>query len=179
MEAHNSVSWEPLTSRSIAPAETFASNTARWNSSASGMVGHDNNHTVDTVAHRPSLTRRAVTYRRRVRGQQFLDLPLDDRTYMRYDFVNSPTDFANGTLLSTRPATASAPASRCWFAQTSKSSANISTHWGQPYADPTTGNTLFFRPNSFHRRHRLRFLAAIELEKIEIARTSQTREEQP
>ena len=90
MEAHNLVSWEQLTSRSIGPVEMFASNTAtRWNSSASAwwvtttttpwIRGHDHHQLAP-----------AVTYTGGFAGSNFWIYPWLI-AYMRYDFVNSPT----------------------------------------------------------------------------------------
>ena len=45
-----------------------------------GLVGHDNNHTVDTERQNHHQAPRGHLYRR-IRGQQFLDLPLDDRIH--------------------------------------------------------------------------------------------------
>jgi hypothetical protein len=59
-----------------------------------GMVAHDSNHTVDTVA-QTIVNARAVTYTGGFMGTNFWIYPWMI-AYMRYDFVNSPTDFANG-----------------------------------------------------------------------------------
>lgn len=68
--------------------------------------------------------------------------------YMRYDFVNSPTDFLNGvSQYNTR--NRFSPGFQVLVRANIKVIGEYQYHWGQPYTDPSTGNTLFFRPNSF------------------------------
>ena len=111
-----------------------------------GMVGHDNNHTVDTVA-QTILNARAVTYTGGFAGSNFWIYPWMI-AYMRYDFVNSPTDFANGVSQG-RTRDRFSPGFQVLVRANIKVIGEYQYHWGQPYTDPTTGNTLFFRPNSF------------------------------
>jgi hypothetical protein len=111
-----------------------------------GMVGHDNNHTVDTVA-QTILNARAVTYTGGFAGSNFWIYPWMI-AYMRYDFVNSPTDFANGVSQG-RTRNRFSPGFQVLVRANIKVIGEYQYHWGQPYTDPTTGNTLFFRPNSF------------------------------
>lgn len=111
-----------------------------------GMVGHDNNHSVDTVL-KTITNAPAVTYTGGFAGVNFWIYPWLI-TYMRYDFVNSPTDFANGvSQLQTR--NRYSPGFQVLVRANIKVIGEYQHNWGQPYTDSTTGNTLFFRPNSF------------------------------
>ena len=111
-----------------------------------GLVGHDNNHTVDTVA-QAIVNTRAVTYTGGFTGSNFWIYPWMI-AYMRYDFVNSPTDFANGVSQG-RTRNRVSPGFQVLVRANIKVIGEYQYHWGQPYTDPATGNTLFFRPNSF------------------------------
>ena len=111
-----------------------------------GLVGHDNNHTVDTVA-QAIVNARAVTYTGGFTGSNFWIYPWMI-AYMRYDFVNSPTDFANGVSQG-RTRNRVSPGFQVLVRANIKVIGEYQYHWGQPYTDPATGNTLFFRPNSF------------------------------
>ena len=69
-------------------------------------------------------------------------------TYMRYDFVNSPTDFLNGvSQYNTR--NRYSPGFQILVRANIKIIGEYNYHWGQPYTDPATGNTQFFRPHTF------------------------------
>jgi hypothetical protein len=110
------------------------------------MVGHDNDHSVDTVL-KTITNAPAVTYAGGFAGINFWIYPWLI-TYMRYDFVNSPTDFANGvSQLQTR--NRYSPGFQVLVRANIKVIGEYQHNWGQPYTDSTTGNTLFFRPNSF------------------------------
>lgn len=111
-----------------------------------GMVGHDNNHSVDTVAGTISSAH-AVTYTGGFAGTNVWIFPWLIG-YMRYDFVNSPTDFANG-LSQYRTRNRLSPGFQILVRANIKVIGEYQYHWGQPYTDPITGNTLFFRANSF------------------------------
>jgi hypothetical protein len=109
-----------------------------------GMIGHDNNHSVDTGAStiRPAP---AVTYTGGFAGSNFWIYPWLI-TYMRYDFVNSPTDFANG-VSQFRTRSRYSPGFQLLVRANIKVIGEYQYHWGVPYAGPTS--TLFFRPNTF------------------------------
>ena len=111
-----------------------------------GLTGHDNNHFIDTVA-QTVVNTRAVTYSGGFAGSNFWIYPWMI-AYMRYDFVNSPTDFANG-ISEHRTRNRFSPGFQMLVRANIKVIAEYQYHWGQPYTDPTTGATLFFRPNSF------------------------------
>ena len=111
-----------------------------------GMAGHDNDHSVDTVAKTINAAP-AVTYAGGVAGSNFWIHPWLI-AYMRYDFVNSPTDFANGvSQYQTR--NRFSPGFQALVRANIKIIGEYQFHWGQPYTDPLTGNTSYFRANSF------------------------------
>jgi len=111
-----------------------------------GLVGHDNNHLVDTVAQ--TITNApAVTYTGGFAGSNFWVFPWLI-TYMRYDFVNSPVDYAN-EVSEYRTRNRFSPGFQVLVRANIKVIGEYQYHWGQPYTDPATGNTLYFRPNSF------------------------------
>jgi hypothetical protein len=111
-----------------------------------GIYGHDNNHSVDTGASTPTITSApAVSYSGGLAGANFWIHPWLI-AYMRYDFVNSPTDFANGvSQYSTR--NRFSPGFQLLVRANIKLIGEYQYHWGVPYAGPTS--TLFFRPNTF------------------------------
>jgi hypothetical protein len=109
-----------------------------------GIAGHDNNHTVDTEA-RTITNAPAVTYTGGFAGSNFWIYPWMI-AYLRYDFVNSPTDFANGVSQYTTRNRYS-PGFQLLVRANIKLIGEYQYHWGEPYAGPT--GTLFFRPNTF------------------------------
>jgi hypothetical protein len=111
-----------------------------------GMVGHDNNHIVDTVA-QTITSAPAVTYAGGFAGSNFWIYPWLI-TYMRYDFVNSANDFANG-VSQYRTRNRFSPGFQVLVRANIKIIGEYQYHWAQPYIDPTTNNALFFRPNTF------------------------------
>jgi len=111
-----------------------------------GMVGHDNNHSVDTNA-MTITTAPAVTFTGGFAGANYWVYPWLIG-YMRYDFVNSPTDFANA-VSQYRTRNRFSPGFQILVRANIKVIGEYQYHWGMPYVDPTTNNTLYFRPNSF------------------------------
>src|SRR3984893_3105609 len=111
-----------------------------------GMVGHDNNHLVDTSVQTINSAP-PVTYTGGFAGSNFWIHPWLI-AYMRYDFVNSPTDFANG-VSQYRTRNRFSPGFQLLVRANIKLISEYQYHWGLPYTDPTTSNTLFFRPNAF------------------------------
>ena len=67
---------------------------------------------------------------------------------MRYDFVNSPSDFVNG-VSQYKTRNTFRPGYQILVRANIKVVGEYQRHWGQPYTDLTTGDTLFFRPNTF------------------------------
>ena len=110
------------------------------------MVGHDNNHFVDQVAG-TIVPAHAVTYTGGFAGSNFWVYPWMI-TYMRYDFVNSPTDFVNG-VSQYKTRNRLSPGFQVLLRANIKVIGEYQYHWGVPYTDPATGNTLFYRPHSF------------------------------
>ncbi len=109
-----------------------------------GMVGHDNNQTVDTVA-QTIANAPAVNYTGGFAGSNFWIYPWMI-AYMRYDFVNSPADFANGvSQYATR--NRYSPGFQLLVRANIKLIGEYEHHWGEPYAGPV--GMLFFRPNTF------------------------------
>jgi len=117
-----------------------------WELFGVGMVGHDNNHTVDTVA-QTIIPAHAVTYTGGFAGSNFWIYPWMI-TYMRYDFVNSPSDFVNGASQN-RTRNRFSPGFQMLLRANIKVIGEYQYHWGVPYTDPASGNTLFYRPHSF------------------------------
>ncbi len=110
-----------------------------------GMVGHDDNHIVDTEA-QTIAPAHAVTFTGGFAGANWWIFPWMVGT-LRYDFVNSPTDFANGvSQYQTR--NRFSPGFQILARANIKILGEYQYHWGEPYID-TTGTTQFFRPNTF------------------------------
>ncbi len=113
-----------------------------------GMVGHDNNHTVDTTAMTINSAP-AVTYAGGFAGGNFWIHPWLI-AYMRYDFVNSTADAANlGPPSQYITRNRFSPGLQVLVRANIKLIGEYQYHWRQPYTDPTTSNTLYFRPNAF------------------------------
>jgi hypothetical protein len=106
-----------------------------------GLVGHDNNHTVDTATQ--TITgARAVTYTGGFAGGNFWVYPWMI-AYMRYDFVNSPADVANGaSQYQTR--NRFSPGFQVLVRANIKVIGEYQYHWG---VSNLTGG--YYRPNSF------------------------------
>jgi hypothetical protein len=116
-----------------------------------GMVGHDNNHTVTTVptgeTGTPTITNApAVTFTGGFAGSNFWIYPWMI-AYMRYDFVNSPNDFASGVVSQYTTRNRYSPGFQLLVRANIKLIGEYQYHWGVPYAGPTS--TLFYRPNTF------------------------------
>jgi hypothetical protein len=111
-----------------------------------GMLGHDSNHLVDPTA--TTITAGpAVKYSGGFVGSNFWIYPWMI-AYMRYDFVNSPDDFANG-VSQYRTRNRYSPGFQILVRANIKLIGEYQYHWGVPYTDPVTTNTLYFRPNTF------------------------------
>lgn len=110
-----------------------------------GMVGHDDNHFVDTETE-TIVPVHAVTFTGGFAGANWWLFPWMMAT-MRYDFVNSPTDFANG-VSQYRTRNRFSPGFQILVRANIKIVGEYEHHWGEPYTD-FTGTTKFFRPNTF------------------------------
>lgn len=111
-----------------------------------GMVGHDDNHLVDLEA-QTIIPAHPVTFTGGFAGANWWIYPWMIAT-MRYDFVNSPTDFAN-SISEHRTRNRFSPGFQMLVRANIKILGEYQYQWRQPYTDQTTGSTLFFRPNSF------------------------------
>jgi len=110
-----------------------------------GLVGHDNNHQVDTGA--GTITNaKAVTFTGGFVTANYWIFPWFIST-MRYDFVNSPSDFINGvSQYQTR--NRYSPGYTILLRANVKFIGEYQYHWGVPYAG-ATGATQFYRPHAF------------------------------
>jgi hypothetical protein len=115
---------------------------------ALGMVGHDDNHTVGTdEGGNPLLMKApAVTYTGGFAGTNYWFYPWLIGT-MRYDFVNSPTDFFNG-VSKDRTRNRFSPGFQILVRANIKILGEYSYTWETPVTN-VNGNTTFYRPNSF------------------------------
>lgn len=112
-----------------------------------GMVGHDDNHLVDTTGTGSILKTNAVTFTGGFVGGNYWVFPWLIAT-MRYDFVNSPSDFVNG-LSRYRTRNSFRPGYQILVRANIKIVGEYQRHW-EPASysgDPT--NPLYFRPNTF------------------------------
>lgn len=110
------------------------------------MRGHDENHIVDTEAETIAKAP-AVTFTGGFAGANYWIHPWLIAT-MRYDFVNSPADFANG-VSRYRTRNRISPGFQILARANIKLVGEYQYHWEQPFADPISGTTKFFRPNTF------------------------------
>jgi hypothetical protein len=112
-----------------------------------GMVGHDNNHFVDTEA--GTITpARAVTYTGGFAGVNYWLYPWLIGT-MRYDFVNSPTDFFNG-VSKDRTRNRFSPGFQVLVRANIKIVGEYSYTWQAPTpVTDASGNPIYYRPNTF------------------------------
>ncbi len=110
-----------------------------------GMYGHDANHLINSAGDAISPTR-AVTFAGGFVGSNYWVYPWMIAT-LRYDFVNSPTDFLNDV---SRHNTRNrfSPGLQLVIRANIKVVTEYQRHWEQPYTDPVTG-VKFFRPNTF------------------------------
>ena len=114
-----------------------------------GMYGHDDNHLV-TEGDPPSLAGTpAVTFSGGFAGANYWFYPWLIGTF-HYDAVNSHADFINGNPLSQHQTrNRFSPGFQVLLRANIKVVGEYQYTFGQPYVDPITGNTLFFRPNAF------------------------------
>lgn len=116
---------------------------------ALGMVGHDDNHTVDTIGESIVLNKaHAVTYTGGFVGANYWIFPWFIAT-MRYDFVNSPSDFNNGPISEYQTRNRFSPGFQILVRANIKIAGEYQYHWAQPYTNPNSEAALFFRPNTF------------------------------
>lgn len=110
-----------------------------------GMHGHDNNHLVNTGA--GTITNaKAVTFTGGFAAANYWIYPWLIAT-MRYDFVNSPTDYFNG-FSESQTRNRFSPGYTILVRANIKIVGEYDHSWGVPYQG-ISGNTLFYRPNTF------------------------------
>lgn len=117
-----------------------------------GMYGHDDNHLFTpasgagpaTIAVAP-----AVKFSGGFAGANYWFYPWLIGTF-HYDAVNSHADFVNGTPASQyHTRNRFSPGFQVLVRANIKVVGEYQYTFGQPYTDPASGNTLFFRPNAF------------------------------
>ncbi len=109
-----------------------------------GMFGHDDNHLLATGAVAP-----AVKFSGGFAGVNYWFHPWLIGTF-HYDAVNSFSDFTNGTPASQHQTrNRFSPGFQVLVRANIKVVGEYQYTFGQPYTDLVTGNTLFFRPNTF------------------------------
>jgi hypothetical protein len=109
-----------------------------------GMFGHDDNHLLATGAVAPP-----VKFSGGFAGANYWFYPWLIGTF-HYDAVNSHSDFVNGTPASQyHTRNRLSPGFQVLVRANIKVVGEYQYTFGQPYTDPVTGNTLFFRPNTF------------------------------
>jgi hypothetical protein len=114
-----------------------------------GMYGHDDNHFFVTDP-TPALTPApAITFAGGFAGANYWFYPWLIGTF-HYDVVNSHPDFVNGTPASeNHTRNRFSPGFQVLVRANIKVVGEYQYTFGQPYTDPVSGNTLFFRPNTF------------------------------
>lgn len=113
---------------------------------AVGLHSHDDNHLVDTVAGTVTKTNAVTSTGGFVVGNYWIFpwLIAD----LRYDFVNSPSDFANQIPLTEgRTRNRFSPGYQILVRANIKVVGEYQRRWGVPYQNGTA--TLFYRPNTF------------------------------
>src|SRR5229473_372265 len=114
-----------------------------------GMFGHDNNHVVTPGAPPTIAAAPPVKFSGGFEGVNYwLDSWLIGTFH--YDAVNSHADFVNGTPASEHQTrNRFSPGFQVLVRANIKVVGEYQYTFGHPYTDPVTGNTLFFRPNTF------------------------------
>lgn len=114
-----------------------------------GMFGHDDNHIVTPGAPPTIAGAPAVKFSGGFAGANYWFYPWLIGTF-HYDAVNSHADFVNGTPASEHQTrNRFSPGFQVLVRANIKVVGEYQYTFGQPYTDPATGNTLFFRPNAF------------------------------
>lgn len=113
-----------------------------------GLVGHDDNHLVDTTGTGSIVRTNAVTFTGGFVGANYWIFPWLITT-MRYDFVNSPSDFFNGASRY-RTRNDFRPGYQILVRANIKIVGEY-THTFErgSYGVDASGNPLYFRPNTF------------------------------
>ena len=114
-----------------------------------GMFGHDDNHLFTAGPPATIAVAPAVKFSGGFIGANYWLYPWLIGTF-HYDAVNSAADFVNGTPASQyHTRNRFSPGFQVLVRANIKVVGEYQYTFGQPYTDPVTGNTLFFRPNTF------------------------------
>src|SRR6516225_4234354 len=114
-----------------------------------GMYGHDDNHLVTLGPPATLTTAPAVKFSGGFAGANYWFYPWLIGAF-HYDAVNSHADFINGAPASEHQTrNRFSPGFQILARANIKIVGEYQYTFGQPYTDPVTGNTLFFRPNTF------------------------------
>lgn len=111
-----------------------------------GLVGHDDNHLVDTGAGTIAKAK-AVTFTGGFVTANYWVFPWLIGT-MRYDFVNSPSDFFNG-VSQHETRNRYSPGYTILLRGNVKIVGEYQYHWGVPYTARSTESTQYYNPHSF------------------------------
>jgi hypothetical protein len=113
-----------------------------------GVTGHDDNHLVDTTGAGTITKTNAVTFTGGFIAGNYWIYPWLITT-MRYDFVNSPSDFVNG-LSRYRTRNTFRPGYQILVRANIKVVGEYQRHWEPAsYGTDASGNPLYYRPNTF------------------------------
>ena len=112
---------------------------------AVGLQAHDDNHLVDTAAGTITKTNAATSTGGFVVANYWIFPWLIGD--VRYDFVNSPSDFVNG-VSEAQTRNRFSPGYQIPVRANIKIVGEYQRHWGVPYQN-AAGATLFYRPNTF------------------------------
>lgn len=114
-----------------------------------GMYGHDDNHLFTAGAPSTLVTAPAITFSGGFAGANYWFYPWLIGTF-HYDAVNSHADFVNGTPASQyHTRNRFSPGFQVLVRANVKVVGEYQYTFGQPYVDPLTSTTKFFRPNAF------------------------------
>jgi hypothetical protein len=114
-----------------------------------GMYGHDDNHAVTAGPPVSIAGAPAVKFSGGFLGANYWVHPWLIGTF-HYDAVNSHADFVNSPLpLNYHTRNRFSPGFQMLVRANIKVVGEYQYTFGHPYTDPVTGNTLFFRPNTF------------------------------
>ncbi|MGB2901758.1 MAG: hypothetical protein WBB89_21055 [Candidatus Acidiferrum sp.] len=114
-----------------------------------GMFGHDDNHLFTAGPPATIAVAPAVKFSGGFVSANYWFYPWLIGTF-HYDAVNSHADFVNSPLtLNYHTRNRFSPGFQVLVRANIKVVGEYQYTFGQPYTDPVTGNTLFFRPNTF------------------------------
>jgi hypothetical protein len=112
------------------------------------VTGHDDNHLVDTTGAGTITKTNAVTFTGGFIAGNYWIYPWLITT-MRYDFVNSPSDFVNG-LSRYRTRNTFRPGYQILVRANIKVVGEYQRHWEPAsYGTDANGSPLYYRPNTF------------------------------